>query len=219
MTLLWEPPQYDGGSSIKGYYIEKCSGYSSRWIKVNRDPIDVTTKTFTDLVEGSDYEYRVLAENEAGISKPSETTGVFKAKDPYEKPGKPGQPEVKAITKNSATITWQPPSSDGGAKITNYILEMHEVSEVKWKTVNRDLADTTFTVKGLKEGTEYEFRVTAENKAGQGLPSAPSAVAKYGTLSSLSLNKFDYPKEKLVPLWFAHLMSYYDDYLYNYHQP
>jgi len=180
VTLLWESPQYDGGSPIKGYYVEKCSGYSSRWIKVNRDPIDITKKTFTDLVEGSEYEYRVLAENEAGISKPSETTGVLKAKDPFEKPGKPGQPDIKIITKDSATLLWQPPTTDGGAKITNYILEMHETGEIKWKTVKRDITETTFTVTGLREGTEYEFRVTAENKAGQGPPSASSAAAKYG---------------------------------------
>ncbi len=38
---------------------------------------------------------------------------------------------------------------------------------------------TLFTVKGLKSDVGYEFRVTAENKAGAGPPSAPSNHIKY----------------------------------------
>ncbi len=139
-----------------------------------------TTKAFNDLIEGTEYEFRVLAENEAGISKPSESTGIFKAKDLFTKPGKPRQPEVTELTPDSATLTWGAPESDGGAKISNYIVEMHEVGEIKWKTLARDVKDTNYKVTGLKEGSAYEFRVTAENKAGVGTSSQVSQAAKYG---------------------------------------
>jgi len=92
--------------------------------QVNRDAVSRTQQTYSDLVEGTEYEYRVLAENEAGISKPSETTGVFVAKEPYGKPGKPGTPAVKEIGKDSAVIEWEAPDSDGGAEITNYVVEV-----------------------------------------------------------------------------------------------
>jgi len=123
-TLAWEPPAFDGGSEIKGYYVERSSGYSSRFVKANRDPIAKTQQTYGDLVEGTEYEYRVSAENEAGVGKPSETTGVFVAKDPYGKPGKPGTPTVKEIAKEQATIEWDAPESDGGAEITHYVVEV-----------------------------------------------------------------------------------------------
>jgi titin len=178
-TLAWEPPAFDGGSPIKGYYIEKSSGYSSRFVKVTRDAISNTSKTFNDLVEGTEYEYRVVAENEAGLSKPSETTGVFVAKDPYGKPGKPGTPSAKLLDAGSAEIEWQVPDSDGGSPITNYVLEMRESGD-KWKTKDENVKETKYVVSGLKEGSSYEFRVSAVNKAGQGPASASSSAVKYG---------------------------------------
>jgi predicted phage tail protein len=177
-SLTWQEPESDGGSPITGYYIEKSTGYSSRFVKVTRDPITKTSKSFNDLVEGTEYEFRVLAENAAGISKPSETTGVFTAKDPFGKPGKPGTPEVK-IAAGTAEVEWQAPESDGGAEITHYVLEMRESGD-KWKTKDECVKDKKFTISQLKEGVSYEFRVSAVNKAGQGPTSASSPSIKYG---------------------------------------
>ena len=160
--------------------VEKCTGYSSRWTKVNKKAISTLEMTFDDLVQGDEYEMRVSAVNEAGVSKPSETSGRFVAKNPYEVPGKPGQPTVTELTAESATIMWTAPDSDGGAPITNYVVEMRIVGDRGWTVVTKDtVTDTTYTVTGLTD-KEYEFRVTAENKAGPGSPSVPSKAAKYG---------------------------------------
>ena len=107
---------------------------------------------------------------------------MFKAKDPFDVPGPPGQPEVSEITKDMATIIWTAPKNDGGAQIDNYVVEMRRTSDVKWQIVNKSekITDLTFNILNLKEETEYEFRVSAENKAGRGPPSAPCKPAKYG---------------------------------------
>lgn len=189
-TLTWQPPENDGGSPITGYIIERTTGYSSRWTKVNKDPIKSLMYNFEDLIEMSEYEFRVCAVNEAGVGKPSPGTGTFIAKDPYDAPGKPGTPVVDEITMETANLTWTPPPSDGGSPITNYIVEARILSEIKWKKVSEGetVPDKKFTVKGLQEDTQYEFRVTAENKAGQGPPSDPSKPAMYGKLSRDNLS-------------------------------
>ena len=86
-TLNWQPPENDGGSPITGYTVERLSG--TRWVKVNKKPIKECTLSLTDLIEGSDNEFRVCAENEAGVGEPSDTTGRFKAKDAFDVPGRP----------------------------------------------------------------------------------------------------------------------------------
>lgn len=81
---------------------------------------------------------------------------------------------MKESTKNSIILTWTPPTEDGGAEITNYILEFKPEDSIRWKRVTEDKIRTpTYTVKGLEPGKKYDFRVAAENKAGAG-PTAES---------------------------------------------
>ena len=180
-TLTWDSPENDGGSPVTGYYVEKHTG--TKWVKVNRKPIKDCFMEIDDLVEGSNCEYRVCAENAAGVGKPSDSTGRFKAKDPYTTPDRPEAPEVSDITPESATLRWKPPAKDGGAPITNYAVEMKSKTDVKWQKAKRpESTETSMTVDGLIQGMEYEFRVSAENKAGVGSTSKPSRLVKYGEL-------------------------------------
>uniref|UniRef100_A0A8C1ZA59 Uncharacterized protein n=1 Tax=Cyprinus carpio TaxID=7962 RepID=A0A8C1ZA59_CYPCA len=85
-----------------------------------------------------------------------------------EKPGVPQQPFVSSVTKDSCVVSWKAPTSDGGAKIKNYYLEKREKKQNKWIAVTtEEIHETTYTVKGLLEGFEYEFRVKCENIGGE----------------------------------------------------
>lgn len=88
---------------------------------------------------------------------------------------------MSEITKENASLTWKPPSEDGGTPITGYVVERCQSSSSRWIRVNKDLtSDLTYLVPDLIEGNEYIFRISAVNKVGQGPPSSPSvpAVAK-----------------------------------------
>ena len=182
--LTWEPPETDNGSPVTGYIVERCEGKSTKWSKVTKDPVTQRQLDISDLLAGESYQFRVCAINAAGTSKPSDASITFVAKDAFDihVPGKPGTPDVYEMT-DAVSLEWKAPDSDGGAPITNYVIEMRLFGETKWKVVNKDekVTETSFTVTDINWTKEHEFRVTAENKAGQGPASAPSKATKYGT--------------------------------------
>jgi len=66
-----------------GYEVQKLpvKGHGD-WTPVNAKPISGTTFTVPNLIEGSEFEFRVVAINDAGPGKPSKSTGPHKVRDP-----------------------------------------------------------------------------------------------------------------------------------------
>jgi len=97
-VLKWKPPEFDGGSPVTGYYVESSQrSYSTRWSKVNRTAVRQPRLDVKDLVELTEYIFRVTAENDAGLGKPSEPSEVVIPKDPFSKPSPPGQPNIDEV--------------------------------------------------------------------------------------------------------------------------
>uniref|UniRef100_A0A8C0J0R4 Titin n=1 Tax=Chelonoidis abingdonii TaxID=106734 RepID=A0A8C0J0R4_CHEAB len=170
MTVSWQEPVNDGGSKVIGYHLERKERSSILWTKVNKSLINDTQMKVTGLEEGLMYEYRVYAENIAGIGKCSKSCEPAAARDPCDPPG---QPEVTNITRTCVSLSWSKPEYDGGAKITGYIIECRELPDGRWLKCNfTNIQETFFDVAGLTEDQRYEFHVIAKNAAG--LFSAPS---------------------------------------------
>ena len=93
--------------------------------------------------------------------------------------GKPGTPEV-LLEDDSAHLSWSAPRDDGRSPVFDYIIEYKQAGDMRWKSVNSGSKATNYTVSGLQPDREYEFRVSAENKAGVGSPSGNSRTVQYG---------------------------------------
>jgi uncharacterized repeat protein (TIGR02543 family) len=77
--------------------------------------------------------------------------------------------QVRVVAGNaSATVTFLPPTSNGGYKVSDYRVDTHPSNQIHKCT------STTCRISGLTNGTTYFFRVDAVNKIGAGPYSNPS---------------------------------------------
>ncbi|XP_072529480.1 immunoglobulin superfamily member 22-like [Salminus brasiliensis] len=176
ITMKWKAPRDNGGKKVTSFIIERRMTGKKSWIKVGE--VDGETTTFcNDMVEeGKPYQYRIRAVNSQGMSDPLETEQVH-AGEPIEPPGLVPQPQISDVTKDSVTVTWATPAQDGGAPVLGYIVERRKKGSSMWVSISKELIqDTKCAVDDLVEDMEYEFRVTAVNRAGEGTPSTSNAV-------------------------------------------
>lgn len=157
VTLSWNPV-----SGATGYNIYQDS------VKVNNDPLNVTTYKITGLTNGTDYSYQVSAVNDYGESAKS---GVIIA-TPY-LPAPPATPTgIQAAPGNTAAeITWE---SVAGA--TGYNVYQNGVL-----LTTTPITETIYVATGLTNETTYDFQVTALGEGGESVKSSvvhvkPSAM-------------------------------------------
>lgn len=150
---------------IKGKPLPTC-----KWLKdggaVSTRAMIASTEDASELViKGAERDesglYELLLENKVGKKKAQIKVKVI---------GRPSAPEgpmiFEEIQANSVKVSWKPPTNDGGSDILGYIVERREAARNAWYTVDSRVTETQLIVKGLKEGTEYHFKVTAENSFG-----------------------------------------------------
>lgn len=114
-------------------------------------------------------EYNLRAINKLGEDNSSFLVTVTASPTP------PGKVAIKILLGTTVTLSWAPPEDDGGCKIGNYIVEYFRVGWNVWlkAATCRQLA---VTLNDLIEGSEYKFRVKAENPYGVSDPSEESDV-------------------------------------------
>lgn len=94
--------------------------------------------------------------------------------------GPPSYPEkfhYTERTKNSITLAWKPPRSDGGSPVIGYFVEKKRQDKQAFEPCNTEICpNMTLTVEGLEEAWMYEFRIKCANLIGESEPSIPLTV-------------------------------------------
>jgi len=157
--VTWSPA--DGnGAPVLGYAVTVSPG--DRIIEV---PGDQTSLLVDGLDEVGPYVFRVTATTRIGTSSPSGPVSVVFAEVP-------GAPTVlQAVPGNhAATVSWVPPSDDGGTPVTGYTITVQPGG----RRIEIGTETTSWSVFGLDNGAAYTLTVTATNAAGDSAPSLPS---------------------------------------------
>uniref|UniRef100_A0A8C2HI14 Titin n=1 Tax=Cyprinus carpio TaxID=7962 RepID=A0A8C2HI14_CYPCA len=178
VSIAWEEPENDGGSKILAYVVERRDIKRKTWTLAT-DCADSTEYCVTGLQKDSKYLFRVCARNRIGSGPNVETDKAVQAKNKFDVPDPPQNVIVGNVNKFGATVSWEPPLSDGGSEITSYIIELRDRTSVSWSPVMvAKPHERSAIINDVIENKEYIFRVKAENKAGIGKPSAATNPVK-----------------------------------------
>ncbi|XP_069048892.1 myosin-binding protein C, slow-type isoform X2 [Lepisosteus oculatus] len=167
-SMVWDPPPYDGGSPILGYFVERKKKQSSRWMRLNFDLCKESNFEPKKMIEGVPYEVRVFAVNAIGVSKPSEPSKAF---IPLAVTSEPTLLVVDGVTDTTVTMKWRPPDMIGAAGLDGYVIEYCFEGQDEWIVATPELVEKTrFTITGLPTEEKIFVRVKAINAAGASEP-------------------------------------------------
>ena len=120
---------------------------------------------------GKAIKVRVTFTDDAGNEESLTSYGVIAAPA---LPGAPGRPDVSPRHSTSLDVSWTGPASDGGSAVTGYKVQWKEAAD-SWDTAadvsEATATETSHTITGLTDGTDYSVRVLAINDVGESPPS------------------------------------------------
>ncbi len=175
LTVAWTAPASTGASAIAGYTVQWCTAASTNDVCASSWSTASATGTgyaIAGLAGSTSYGVRVQAVNSRGTGPWSSTR--FASTTAATPPGAPSG-LAASVGDRQIDLRWNAPSANG-APITGYAVECRlggtavatgncgSSSYTRYATVS----GTSTTITGLANGTAYDIRVRAANRAGSG---------------------------------------------------
>jgi subtilisin family serine protease len=165
VTLAWTAPTSTGGAPITDYLIER-SADGTTWSAVDDGVSTATGFSIGNLDNGTTYSFRVAAVNAVGTGVWSDVVAATPAWIADAPNGLMGAvAPVAGVGSGQVKVTWTVPSANG-SPISDYVIQW-SVDGVAWTTVNDGVSTApSYLVRGLANGTRYQFRVASRNAIG-----------------------------------------------------
>ncbi|XP_049546747.1 Down syndrome cell adhesion molecule-like protein Dscam2 isoform X10 [Anopheles darlingi] len=176
VQLSWAKP-YDGNSPLKRYIIEFKRSRGSWENDIDRVivPGDTNEAQVQKLSPATTYNIRIVAENEIGVSDPSDVVTIITAEE--QPSGKPQTIKVEPINQTTLRVSWKaPPRAEWNGDILGYYVGFKQTSvnsSYIYETVNYSLEggegkEHNLEINNLKTYTQYSIVIQAFNKVGAG---------------------------------------------------
>jgi fibronectin type 3 domain-containing protein/C1A family cysteine protease len=197
VTLSWQAPADDGGSSITGYRVYR--GYSSSSLTFAAS-VSSTQYQITGLTNGLTYYFSVSAINSVGEG--SRCTAV--SATPTQSTSPPSAPlGLDADAGNRRIdLSWNAPSDNGGSGITSY--KVYRGTSSSFQSYRTTVFSTSYTDTSVTNGVTYYYSVSAVNSAGEGdrssVASATPQEPAEQTVPSAPQNLVGVPGDSTVTL-------------------
>ncbi|XP_020284775.1 Down syndrome cell adhesion molecule-like protein Dscam2 isoform X4 [Pseudomyrmex gracilis] len=174
VQLSWAAP-YDGNSPIKRYTIEYKISKGSWETDMDKVLVPGSQQNVAgvyNLRPATTYHLRIVAENEIGMSDPSDTVTIITAEEVPS--GPPTSVKVDALDQHTLKVTWKPPPrEDWNGEILGYYVGYRQFADkpYNFETVEfskEDPKEHHLQITNLKTYTQYGVVVQAFNKVGSG---------------------------------------------------
>ncbi len=172
INLSWVAVSADPAAT--GYTLERESPVGGGFTQVFSNS-NVTSYKDTSLSPGVTYNYRVSAVNADGVGPAS--TAVAATTNSAGTRTLPGRPsDLKAIAGSASAITISWTAAADTVSITGYRIEREAPYGSGFVTLiaNTNSSAASYIDNNLSPGVTYNYRVTAINQYGIGLPSIPA---------------------------------------------
>ena len=184
VALRWGAPTFDGGSTVTNYVVEYTIDDGVSWTTWSEPTGNGTNRTITGLLDGVPHKFRISARNAVATGPPSDVSDAYTPLTPTA----PGRPLNAVATANTGQVglDWDTPTSDGGAPITDYLIEYSSNGGSTWTTYVDTVSTATIaTIRTLPVGISVLFRVSAINSRGTGAASLNSnSITTIGALTN-----------------------------------
>jgi titin len=148
-------------SKVSNYVVD-LSTDGSTWTSVSKKVSTSTSLSLSGLKLGTTYQVRVAAVNANGTG--DSVYGSFTTLATVSTA--PTGLVASGVSGSGFTLNWTAPASNGGAVISDYVVEING-GGFSWSPVVHDpSANTTITVTGLNPAVKYSIRVKALNSVG-----------------------------------------------------
>lgn len=164
-TISWDEPSDSRGSAITGYTVTAYNS-SNNAVGTCTSTAPTETCSITGLTNGEAYTFKVKATNGIGTSVESTESSAV---TPSTVPNAPTS-VIASAGDGSASISFTPPSNNGGSAITGYTVTASG-------GITATGSSSPITITGLTNDAAYTFTVKATNANGDSAASASSASA------------------------------------------